>query len=130
MQKPFGQWLVGAGGAVVMGIGGYYIYRAIKAEFRKRFKLHQMSDVEKTWATVAGRVGIAARGIVYAVIGSYGIKAAWAFDPNAIKTTEEALAVFNNNPADEWILGTLGIGFIACGIHMAFQAKYRSIDPL
>lgn len=130
MQAPFGRWLVAAGGAAFVGIGGYYFYRAIKAEFRKRLKLHHMSDTAKTWANIVGRLGIAARGVVYAVIGGYGIRAAWHFDPSMIKTTEDALALFDNNPADEWILATLGIGFIAYGIHMGFQSVYRRIDPL
>lgn len=130
MLQPFGQWAVVAGGLVVAGIGCYYFYRAIKAEFRKRLKLHQMSDVAKTWANIVGRVGIAARGFVYVVIGFYGIKAGWNFDPEMIKTTEDALATFNNNPTDEIILGSLGVGFIAYGAHMFFQARYRGIDPL
>lgn len=130
MQMPYGQWLVGAGGAIVFGIGCYYFYRAIKAEFRKRFKRHHMSDAAKTWANIAGRVGIAARGFVYVVIGFFGMRAAWNFDPSLVKTTEDAMDVFSNNPTDEWILAILGIGFIAYGIHMGFQAVYRSIDPL
>lgn len=130
MAQPFGRCLVGAGGLVVFGIGCYYFYRVIKAEFRKRFKRHHMSDSAKTWATIAGRVGIAARGFVYVVIGCYGLRAAWEFDSSMIKTTEDALAVFDNNPTDEWILAILGIGFIAYGVHMGFQSVYRSIDPL
>lgn len=130
MTKPLGRWLVALGGAVFFGIGCYYFYRAIKAEFRKRFKLHKMSDAAKTIATAAGRIGIAARGIVYVVIGASAVQAAWEFDSEIIKNSEQVLAVFNNNPADELILGILGVGFIAYGVHMGFQAVYRSIDPL
>ena len=130
MTQPFGRWLVAAGGLTFCGIGCYYFYRAIRAEFRRRFKLHRMSDVEKTWATIVGRAGIAARGVVYLVVGIFAVRAAWEFDPKMIMTTEAALAVFNDNPTDELILGTLGVGFIAYGIHMFFQAKYRNIDPM
>ena len=130
MSKPFGRWVVGAGGLMFVGIGGYYFYRAIKAKFRKRFKQHEMSEAARTWATFAGRFGIAARGVVYAVIGAYATRAAWLFEPDMVKTTEDALELFDNNPTDEWILATLGVGFIAYGVHMAFQARYRSIDPL
>lgn len=129
MQQPFGRWVVGAGGLLAIGLGCYYFYRAIKAEFRKHMKLYEMSDTAKTWATLVGRVGNTARGIVYVVIGSFAIRAARSFDPSKIKTTEGALAVFDNNPADEWILSVLGIGFIAYGIHMGFQAVYRRIRP-
>ncbi|MEO0349311.1 MAG: DUF1206 domain-containing protein [Cyanobacteria bacterium P01_A01_bin.15] len=130
MLQPFGRWIVGAGGLTVFGIGCYYFYRVIKAEFRQRFKRQQMSDSTRTWTTLVGRVGIAARGFVYVVIGCYGLRAAWEFDSSMIKTTEDALAVFDNNPTDEWILAILGMGFIAYGIHMGFQSVYRSIDPM
>ncbi|MEL6605636.1 MAG: DUF1206 domain-containing protein [Cyanobacteria bacterium J06614_10] len=130
MTVRFGRCLVGAGGLLFFGIGCYYFYRAIRAEFRKRFKLHKMSDVAKTWATVAGRVGIAARGVVYIVIGASGIQAAWAFDPDLIKTSEDVMAIFDENPSDELILGILGIGFVAYAVHMGFQAVYRNIDPM
>ena len=129
MQQPFGRWLVGAGGLLFFGLGCYYFYRAIKAKFRKRMKLHEMSDTAKTWATIAGRAGITARGIVYVVIGVFAMRAAWTFDPSKIKTTEGVLEVFESNPADEWILSILGVGFIAYGIHMGFQAVYRRIQP-
>ncbi len=129
MQQPFGRWLVGAGGLFFFGLGCSYFYEAIKASFRKHMKLHEMSNTAKFWATTAGRIGVTARGIVYVVIGTFAMKAAWAFDSSQIKTTESALAVFDNNPADEWILSTLGIGFIAYGIHMGFQAVYRQIQP-
>ncbi len=129
MQQPFGRWLVGAGGLLFFGLGCYYFYRAIKARFRRQMKLHEMSSAAKTWATIAGRAGIMARGAVYVVIGTFAMRAAWTFDSSQIKTTEGALSVFDNNPADEWILGILGIGFIAYGIHMGFQAVYRRIRP-
>ncbi|EDX85776.1 conserved domain protein [Synechococcus sp. PCC 7335] len=130
MVRPVGRLLVGAVGLVFFGIGCYYFYRAIKAEFRKRFKRHHMSDTAKTWASIMGRFGIAARGIVYVLIGAYAVGAAWQFEPSLIKTTEEALALFDDNPTDEWILATLGIGFVAYAVHMGFQAVYRSIEPI
>ncbi len=130
MRQPFGRWLIGAAGLGFFCIGCYYFYRAIKAEFRKRFKRHKMSDAAKRWASIVGRVGIAARGAVYTVIGIFAMRAAWLFDADEIKTTEEALAVFNNNPANEIVLLILGVGFVAYAIHMGFQARYRSIDPL
>lgn len=130
MIRPTGRLLVGAVGLVFFVTGCYYFYRAIKADFRKRFKRHQMSDAEKTWASIVGRVGIAARGVIYALVGSYAVGAAWQFEPGMVKTTEEALAIFDGNPTDEWILAILGVGFVAYAVHMGFQAVYRSIEPM
>lgn len=130
MQKPFGRWLVGGVGVFIIGLACYYFYRAITAKFRKRFKLHQMSDAEKTWATWVGRIGIAARGVVYAAIGGFVIQAALDYDADKVKTSGGALQSMNNNPTNEILLGLVAVGFIAYAIHMGFQARYRSIDPL
>lgn len=129
MQQPFGRWVVGVGGLLFFGIGCSYFYEAIKASFRRHMKLSEMSNTAKVWAITVGRVGTAARGVVYVVIGVFAMRAARAFDASKIKTTEGALAMFDDNPADEWILGILGVGFIAYGIHMGFQAVYRRIQP-
>lgn len=130
MQQPFGRWLVGAAGLFVMGLACYYFYRAITAKFRKRFKLHQMSNAEKTWATWVGRIGIGARGVVYAAIGAFIVQAAVAYDADKVKTSGEALQSMNNNPTNEILLALVAAGFIAYAVHMGFQARYRSIDPL
>lgn len=130
MQQPFGRWLVGGAGLFTMGLACYYFYRAITAKFRKRFKLHQMSNVEKTWATWVGRVGIAARGVVYAAVGAFIVQAALTYDADKVKTSGGALQSMNNNPTNEILLGLVAAGFIAYAIHMGFQARYRRIDPL
>ena len=88
MSVPLGRLLVTAGGLMFFGVGCYYFYRAFKAEFRKRLKLHHMSDAAKIWCTIVGRSGIAARGFVYIVIGTYATSAAWEYDPDMIKCTE------------------------------------------
>ncbi|MEB3211247.1 MAG: DUF1206 domain-containing protein [Leptolyngbyaceae bacterium] len=129
LVQPLGRWLVGAVGLFIVGLGCYYFYRAIKAEFRKRFKLHEMSPVEKLWTTIVGRFGIAARGFVYVMIGTFAIQAAWSFDASKIETSEGALRSLENNPTDEWVLAIVAIGLISYALHMGFQARYRSIEP-
>ena len=130
MSLPFGRWLVGFVGLVFFGVGCYYFYRSIKAEFRKRFKRHKMSDAAKSWASIVGRVGIASRGVVYVVIGLFGMRAAWALDADMIRTSGGVLELFDKKPTDEIILAILGVGFIAYSVHMGFQAAYRDIDPM
>lgn len=129
MGQPFGQWIVGAIGVFILGLAGYYLYRAIKADFRKRFKLSEMSAIEQTWATWVGRFGIAARGGVYAIIGALVIQAAWHFSPSKIETSEGALKSLEDNPADEALLTIIAAGLIAYAIYMGFQARYRCIKP-
>ena len=85
LAQPFGQWLVGLAGSIVIGVGFSYFYQAYKAKFRRHFKLDEMSQNELTWATRLGRFGIAARGIVFVIIGIFFIQAARLSDASQTK---------------------------------------------
>ncbi|MEG3977539.1 DUF1206 domain-containing protein [Microcoleus sp. herbarium8] len=127
LSQPFGQWLVGLGGAVTIGIGFSYIYKAFKGKFRHNFKLHQMSHNEQTWAVRLGRLGIAARGVVFSIIGVFLIQAAKQSDASEAKGFGEALASLEQQPFGPWILGLVALGLISYGIYSVVEARYRQI---
>ena len=93
LAQPFGQWLVGLAGSIVIGVGFSYFYQAYKAKFRRHFKLDEMSQNELTWATRLGRFGIAARGIVFVIIGFFFIQAARLSDASQAKGLGDVLAI-------------------------------------
>lgn len=128
LQQPFGQWLVGLIGALVIGFGFYKLYEAYKAKFRKHLKLQEMSQTEQTWAIRVGRFGEAARGIVFTMIGFFLIEAARQFDPEEVRGLDGALQALARQPYGPWLLGIVALGLVAYGIHMAVQAKYRRIN--
>ncbi|MEO8889936.1 MAG: DUF1206 domain-containing protein [Coleofasciculaceae cyanobacterium] len=127
LAQPFGQWLVGTIGALVIGFGFYKLYTAYKAKFRKQLKLQEMSQTEQTWAIRIGRFGEAARGIVFTMIGFFVIQAARQYDPNEVRGLDGALQVLARQPYGPWLLGIVALGLVAYGIHMGVQAKYRRI---
>lgn len=129
LSLPLGRWLVGAAGALFIGLAFYYFYRSFKAKFRKHMKLYEMSQKEEAIATWIGRFGVAARGVVYLVIGGFLIQAARTFDPSKVRTSEGALESLQGNPVTPWLFGLVALGLIAYGIHMGFQARYRRINP-
>lgn len=127
LQQPFGQWLVGLAGAVTIGVGLSHLYQAYKAKFRREFKLQEMSHTEQTWATRLGRFGIAARGIVFAIIGLFLVQAARRSDANEAKGLGGALAALAQQPFGPWILGLVALGLIAYGVYSVIEARYRRI---
>lgn len=127
MAQPFGQILVGLTGAIVIGVGIAHFYRAFQGKFRRKFKLHQMSLAEQTWTVRLGRFGIAARGIVFSIIGIFLIQAALDADASEAKGLGDALAVLAKQPFGPWILGTVALGLIAYGIYSVVEARYRRI---
>ena len=81
MSLPFGAWLVSLAGLAVIGFGLYQLYKAYSAKFRKRLKLSDMSERARRWATLSGRVGYAARGVIFIVVGFLLMRAAETESP-------------------------------------------------
>lgn len=127
LAQPFGRWLVGLAGVIAIGVGFSYLYEAYKAKFRRHLKLSQMSRAEQTWAVRLGRFGIAARGIVFGIIGLFLIQAAKQSDASQAKGFGEALAILAQQPAGPWLLGIVALGLIAYGIYSLVEARYRQI---
>lgn len=127
LSQPFGQWLVGTIGAIIIGLGFYQFYRAYKAKFRQHLNWHEMSDKEQTWAMRLGRVGLTARGIVFIMIGGFLIEAARRFDPQQVRGLDGALQTLQQQSYGPWLLGLVALGLVAYGIYMGVEARYRRV---
>ena len=127
LAQPFGQWLVGLAGAIGLSVGLSYFYQAYTAKFQQHLKLNQMSTTERTWSKRLGRFGIAARGVVFCIIGLFLMLAALRSDASRVKGLGEALAVLAQQSFGPWLLGTVALGLIAYSIHSLVEARYRQI---
>ena len=63
MNRPLGQALVAILGFVVLGIGGYHVYKGAKCRF-----LHDLREHPGQWAVFAGRYGYIAKGVALALV--------------------------------------------------------------
>ena len=82
MSEPFGRWLVGLVGAVIVGVGIMHFVKAWKTSFTKHQDTRAMSAAERDWTRRLGRFGLAARGVTFVIAGQFLIVAAWRFDPS------------------------------------------------
>lgn len=130
LSQPFGQWLVGTVGVFIIGLGFYQFYKAFTAKFRKELNLNQLSDTEKKWVTSISRFGLAARGIVFCVIGFFLIQAARQSDPTKARGLGEVLQGLEQQAYGSWILGIVAAGLVAYGLYMLIQARYRRLATI
>jgi hypothetical protein len=127
MMMPYGRWLVGLAGACVLGFGLYQMYKGASAKFRKRLKLGEMSESGEFWATQSGRVGYAARGVVFCIVGIFLIQAARHFNPSEAKGLDGVLQKLYEWPYGRWVMGAVAAGLLAYGFYMLVEARYRRI---
>ena len=125
MAQPFGIWLVGLAGAVVIGVGLYHFRRAYQASFMRKYAPGEMRPTQRTWARRIGRMGITARGITFAMIGAFLIQAAWQTDPSETKGLGGAFQTLLEQPYGPWLLGVVAAGFVCYGIYCFSAARYR-----
>jgi len=126
-RLPLGRWLVGIAGLVVIGGGLYQIYKAYSADFSEHLRWNQMSATERRWAVDLGRLGLAARGIVQALIGLFLAQAALLFDPSKVQGPSGALQSLAHPPFGWWTVGFVAIGLAAYGAYMLAAARYSRI---
>jgi Domain of Unknown Function (DUF1206) len=129
LAQPMGRWLAVIAGVVIFCAGLYQFYNAYKADFREELKAGEMNVRAKTWATRSGRLGYAARGVVFGVIGVFLVQAALQTDPDKARGLGGALETLARQPFGSYILGVVALGLVAYGVFMFVMARYRRIEP-
>jgi hypothetical protein len=123
LAQPFGRVLVGLIGLGVIGAGVYQLGKAYTAKFREELRLGEMSATEQTWATRAGRLGYAARGIVFVLIGAFFGIAALQSDASEARGFAGALETLAG--LGQLLLGAVALGLIAYAAFCFVEARYR-----
>jgi hypothetical protein len=127
LSWPLGQVLVVCVGAAVVGISLRELYQAYKAEFLEYLKLGEMGEKVRKWTERWGRLGVAARGIVFGIAGVFLIRAALQYDPQEARGLGGALQTLAQQPLGPWLLGAVALGLMAYGLFMLSVARYRRI---
>jgi Domain of Unknown Function (DUF1206) len=128
LQQPFGRFLTVAVGVVIVGVGLYQFYLAYAAKFMEGLKPGEMGVRQRTWARRSGRLGFAARGVVFGIIGVFLVLAALQSDPNQARGLGGALSTLASQPFGPYLLGLVAFGLVAYGLFMFVIARYRRID--
>jgi Domain of Unknown Function (DUF1206) len=125
MSQPFGQWLVALVGLIIAGTGLAFIVKAWRGRVADRLSLP--SD-KRDWIVTLGRMGFAARGVVFLIIGGFLGLAAWHASSSQVHGLGGALQALEQQPYGWVLLALTAIGLFAFGLFGLVQARYRHID--
>lgn len=118
---PLGREIVFCVGAGFAVAAVWNWYRGVTRNF--------MDDMRtsKTWVCWLGVVGHVARGLVWAIVAWFLIKAAWQYDPEEAVGLDGALAKLVRRDYGEPLLAVVAAGLAAYGLFCFAQARYRDV---
>ena len=119
---------MGIVGAGILATGLFQFYRAYDAKFMDKLKPGEMNPRERRWTRRAGRLGHAARDVVFLVIGVFLAQAALQSDPDEARDLGGALSALAAQPFGPYLLGLVAFGLVAFGLFMFVVARYRRIQ--
>jgi len=129
MSAPYGDWLAGLAGAGVVAYGLGQIYRAWVIKLDEQLSLGRMGSGARGWAIRFARFGMAARGVVFGIVGVFLALAAYHQNAGEAKGIGGALRVLQDQPYGPWLLGAVALGLVAYGVYQFALARYRQINP-
>lgn len=128
MEAPGGEWLVIAVALGIAGYGLYQLYRAAVAKLSKQLDFGAIQAETGNWMIHICRFGIAARGLVFTMIGVLLFRAGRDENAQEAGGIGEALGALGGGDNGRLILGVVAVGMIAYGVYEAINARYRRID--
>lgn len=124
LSQPYGRWLVMAVGIGVIVAGVMQLRKAWQATFMRNLSL---APGHGGWVRPTGRLGFAARSVVFALIGLFLLVAGWASDPSEAGGLGAALRSLQEQPYGPWLLGAVAVGLALFGVFCFVEAAYRRI---
>ncbi|CAN5809730.1 DUF1206 domain-containing protein [soil metagenome] len=127
MHLPFGDWLVILGGVGVACFGLYQVYRAWESKLDEQLNFPRLRREAGEWAVLVSRFGIAARGVVFVMIGTLLVTAGRHHNASQAGGIGEAFAALERAPYGRTVLLVVALGMVAYGAYVGIQARYRHI---
>jgi hypothetical protein len=125
LALPFGRWGIATVGAGIAVFGALQFYRAVT---RSKLQGLNLNYARLRGLVVAlGTVGFLARGILFALIGTFLIDAAWQSNAAHATGVAGALNTLKREAYGPWLLGAVATGLMAYGFFQIIREPYRKI---
>jgi hypothetical protein len=125
LDMPFGRALVVGAGLGVLGYAAYQVYRACSDNAKRHLDLAGAGPTQAIWIVRLGRFGIAARAVVFAMIGVFLLRAGMQKDSGEAGGIAQSLQALGNASYGRLVLALVAFGLIAYGVYQLATARYR-----
>lgn len=126
LAQNYGQWLVGAVGVIIIGIGVAQVVDAWKANFEEFLAWESQT---RRWAKPVCQFGLIAWGFIFLIIGGFLVVAATHFRSGEARGLSGALHALQAQPYGSLLLTVVALGLIAFAIYNLIEAVYHRIRP-
>jgi hypothetical protein len=121
---PGGQFIVGAAGLVLIGVGIWHIRKGVTKKFLKQIDTSKASPAAIRLVTRLGQVGFPGKGVALALVGGLLGYAAITFDPSKAQGLDGALRTVLELPFGRILLTLVAVGIAAFGAFLLVRARY------
>jgi hypothetical protein len=122
---PGGEWLTWIAGLALVGYGAYQLYGAWTSQLDRQLDLAVVATGPARSVIPLCRMGIAARGVIFGVIGLLLLRAVTHRDPGEAGGIRRSLDTLGRT--DHWLLALVALGLVAYAVYELLNAKYRRI---
>jgi hypothetical protein len=128
MDAPAGQLLVGAIGLALLGLGVWKVVKAVTRDFLERVDMSRLGRLPQRPVEVLGVAGHIGRGLAFAIVGGFVLKAAVEHDPDESKGIDAALRDLAGGGPGRALLIVTAVGLVCFGLWNVVEAKLRRSD--
>ncbi|MGY1654089.1 DUF1206 domain-containing protein [Geodermatophilus sp. SYSU D01119] len=129
LEVPGGAVAVGAAAVGIVALGLYSLWRGATGGFMKDVDLPAAPDRFEPVIEVIGRVGYAAKGVAFGVVGVLLFRAATTADVSTATGLDGAMTAIGRTGAGPALLVVVAAGFAAFGVYALARARYPDRDP-
>lgn len=128
LARPWGEAVLGAIGLCVLAAGAGQLWRAIRGRMPRELEVSRATGPARTFMDRLGRFGLGARGVVFALVGSFLVLAAVRSDARQTRGIGGVLSAIARESHGTILLVVVAVGLACYGLYMLCVAWFRN-DP-
>lgn len=125
MSHKAGVFAVGMAGVFAATYGIAQLVRVMRRKFDDHIPRMKMPSQTKRWVVAVCKFGIAARGVVFGLIGWFLIRAAVKSNPGEARDFGHSLNELRQQPLGRTMLLVVAVGLMAYALYQFVRARYQ-----